>query len=294
MNRLLPIAALLAALLAILPGPAPAAAPEPVPGPFPALVKRLSDQSLDMDMVLRVYADERVFFDVSAATGYFGHRESKLDYGSFLSEKRISEAREYLKEHHQALKQAQETYGVDPEVIVAVLLVESSLGRYTGKRLVLTTLSTLADLARQGRRDFLWEEALSRDPELSREDFDSWCDRKSAWAFSELVALFGFCQSQDLDPLALTGSYAGALGFSQFMPSSAVKHAADGDRDGTIDLYSHEDAAASIASYLKNHGYEPLMVKRKLEEVLLTYNKSLPYVHTLIAVRSRLMGLAGR
>lgn len=290
MKKSFPIAVLLAALLFVPPGPA-LAAEAPAPGPFPGLVERLSAEGLDPDMLARIYGDERVFFDLSSATGYFGHRESKLNYSRFLTKGPISDAKRYLRGHSKSLKRVQKASGVDPEIIVAILLVESSLGNYTGKRRVLTTLSTLAVLSEPKRRDALWEEARKRDPKLSRKKFNAWCDRKSSWAFKELAALFTFCQAQELDPLKLTGSYAGALGFSQFMPSSAISHAADGNRDGRIDLYNHADAAASTARYLKNHGYEPVMLKKRLVEVLLTYNKSRPYVHTLIAVRSRLMGL---
>lgn len=288
MKKTFPIAALLAFLL-LLPGPLPAE--EPAPGPFPGLVTRLAAQGMDREMLARVYADDRVFFDLSSATGYFGHRESKLNYNRFLTKGPIGDAKRYLQGHAESLEQVQKTYGVDPEIIVAILLVESSLGNYTGKRLALTTLSSLAALSEPERRDALWKEAKKRDPKLTRKKFDAWCDRKSAWAFSELAALFAFCQAQDQNPLELTGSYAGALGFSQFMPSSAVSHAADGNQDGRIDLYNHADAAASAARYLKNHGYEPVMLKRELQNVLFTYNRSRPYVQTLIAVRSRLMGL---
>ena len=129
--------------------------------------------------------------------------------------------------HRAELQRASARFGVPRSVIVAIWGLESNFGRFQGVR---PTVSTLATLAYDGRR------TLFRD---------------------ELFAALRIIDSGDVAPDALKGSWAGAMGQSQFMPSSYLKWAVDGDGDGRRDIWtSLPDVFASIASYLKEHGWE--------------------------------------
>lgn len=281
-TRFFQMIAIAIALFLAVPGGARAEAP------FSDLKQRLVSDGFDPVLVESLYGENGAAFDLSSATGYFRHREYKLDYNQFLTEDSIRRARAYREEHGEALLAAKKKTGVDPEIIVAILLVESRLGRFAGNRKVLDTLSTLAALDREDNQKRLFE-AVNKKQKVSMSKVRSWGKRKSGWAYNELKAFLVFCREQQADPAVVAGSYAGAMGFCQFMPTSAASHAADGDADGRVDLYTHADAIMSIGRYLKNHGYSPPMTKREMKKALFTYNKSDPYVITLIRIRSRLL-----
>jgi membrane-bound lytic murein transglycosylase B len=255
--------------------------------PFAQLKQSLISDGYSQERIEALFGEKGAQFDLSSATGYFRHRESTLNYDQFLSAQSIAAARAYRARHMETLRAAQARFGVDPEIIVAILLVETRLGAFTGNRAVFSTLATLASLSHEPNVVSLWEEVNARF-QTERSAVKSWSERRSAWAYRELKNFLDFTQAQGMDPLGVVGSYAGALGFGQFLPSSAMNYAVDGDGDGVIDLFSHADAIFSIANYLKNHGWEPVMTKPRLREVLFTYNRSRPYANTLISIRTRL------
>ena len=93
-----------------------------------------------------------------------------------------------------------------------------------------------------------------------------------------------------MDPLAATGSYAGAVGICQFMPSNILAYGQDGNGDGRIDLFDHADAIASIARYLKNYGWRPGIEKEAAYKAVWSYNRSSYYVNTVLKVAELLKG----
>jgi membrane-bound lytic murein transglycosylase B len=138
----------------------------------------------------------------------------------------VRTARTMAATHRAELQRASTRFGVPRSVIVAIWGLESNFGRFQGVR---PTIPTLATLAYDGRR------TLFRD---------------------ELFAALRIIDSGDVAPDALKGSWAGAMGQSQFMPSSYLRWAVDGDGDGRRDIWtSLPDVFASIASYLKEHGW---------------------------------------
>ncbi len=139
----------------------------------------------------------------------------------------VRTAREMASTHRAELQRASSAYGVPRSIITAIWGLESNFGRFQGVR---PTVATLATLAYDGRRA-----ALFRD---------------------ELFAALRIIDSGDVAPEALRGSWAGAMGQAQFMPSSYLKWAADGDGDGRRDIWtSLPDVFASVARYLQEHGW---------------------------------------
>jgi len=128
----------------------------------------------------------------------------------------------FLKAHADTLARAEAQYGVPPEVITAILGVETRYGNYTGRTRVLDALAT------QG--------------------FDH--PTRTDFFFSELTAFFVLAEESGMDPTAPKGSYAGAMGWAQFMPSNIRRLAVDFDNSGTVDLWTPADAIGSIARYL--------------------------------------------
>ncbi|HEY5789367.1 MAG TPA: lytic murein transglycosylase B [Gammaproteobacteria bacterium] len=146
----------------------------------------------------------------------------------FLTESRIAGGVRYWDEHAERLAAAGERFGVPPEVVVAIIGVETRFGGYTGKHRVIDALTTLAfDYPKRG--DFFR---------------------------GELEAFLLLSREEGLDPLEPLGSYAGAMGYGQFIPSSYRAYAIDFDGDGHRDLFAnHADAIGSVANYFARHGW---------------------------------------
>jgi membrane-bound lytic murein transglycosylase B len=146
----------------------------------------------------------------------------------FITEKRISQGSEFWQAHKELLDQVSQEFGVSPEALVAIVGVETYYGRITGSHRVLDALSTLA-FEYPPRADFFRSQ------------------------LEEFLVLSG---ESGVDPLVATGSYAGAMGAPQFIPTSFRAYAVDHDKDGRIDLWENwQDVLASVANYFKAHGW---------------------------------------
>lgn len=150
------------------------------------------------------------------------------DYlAALVDRQRVDDGRAMLQQHRDLLQRVSAQYGVDPVTIVAVWGVESDYGRVFGKRPLLQSLATL-----------------------------SCAGRRQPFFRGELLALVKLIDKGDLQAQGLTGSWAGAFGHTQFMPSTYARIAVDGDGDGRRDLVgSIPDALASTANYLKRAGW---------------------------------------
>jgi len=157
----------------------------------------------------------------------------------FITQARIDGGRRFLAGHRAELRRVQERTGVPGEVIVAIIGVETSYGANAGNHRVLDALYTLA-----------FKYPRSGDPDkLEREV------RRELFFRDELAKLFELAALEKLDITTLKGSYAGAMGMGQFMPSSYLDFAVDGNGDGRRDLFgSYDDVFASIANYFVKKG----------------------------------------
>ncbi|MGR9106646.1 MAG: lytic murein transglycosylase B [Gammaproteobacteria bacterium] len=157
--------------------------------------------------------------------------ESKPWYlyrGLFVTERQISGGLEFWLANAASLAEAEQEYGVPAEIIVAIIGVETRYGENAGTYRVVDALSTLA--------------------------FDY--PRRSEFFSGELEEFLVLCREEKINPLEPVGSYAGAMGIPQFMPSSYRKFAMDQDHDGRRDIWkSNRDAIASVANYFSKHGW---------------------------------------
>lgn len=256
---------------------------------FNSLQKRLISDGFRPEKVRQIYSQAGVVFEPKGVSLFFVHRESKLNYDQFTDQPSLDSAHAYLQQHSEALSRAEADYGVDKHIITAILLVESRFGKYIGKRSALNTLSTMAALADPGVRKAFWKYMTDKN-RISRKRFEQKADRKSQWAYLELKELLKYAAHEGVNPAAIKGSYAGAVGLPQFMPSNILKYGGDGDQNGTIDLETHADAVASIAKYLKGHGWRPGLPRSKAEKVIYRYNHSSYYVKTILKVADLLKG----
>ncbi|WP_240630560.1 lytic murein transglycosylase [Alteromonas sediminis] len=142
---------------------------------------------------------------------------------------RINKGREHYAKHKEFLQKLNNQYGIPPHYLLAFWGLETNYGGYKGKMPVLDSLATLA------------------------------CDpRRTQYFTQELVVALGLMVRESLSPSDMLGSWAGAMGHTQFMPSAYQNYAIDGDGDGTINLWqSEQDALASAANFLSQLGWKP-------------------------------------
>ena len=250
---------------------------------FEFLQKKLIEDGINHEKIRRLYRRPEVFFETKGVTLLFTYSEAKLDYDQFAADWSINNAKKYMGKYKEELDRTEKNYGVNSRVITAILLVESRLGKYLGKRSTLNTLSTLASLMNpQTRSEFYHKIPPAK--RISRKKFEKSARIKSKWAYKELKAFLEYTEQEGLDPAQLPGSIAGAMGLSQFMPSSILTYGKDGNNDGSINLHTHADAIASIANYLKSHGWRPGISRKKAEKVIYHYNHSKYYVKAILKI----------
>ncbi|MGM0542642.1 MAG: lytic murein transglycosylase B [Pseudomonadota bacterium] len=147
----------------------------------------------------------------------------------FMTDQRIEEGVAFQHAHGDALAKAEAVYGVPRDIITAIIGVETYYGRYRGSHPVLDSLATLA-FEHPTRGDFFTR---------------------------ELAAFLHIAHEQEVDPTTLSGSYAGAMGYPQFIPTSYQAYAVDFDDDGLRDLWNNPvDAIGSVANYFAEHGWQ--------------------------------------
>ncbi|MGZ8095392.1 MAG: lytic murein transglycosylase B [Methylosarcina sp.] len=154
------------------------------------------------------------------------HRYRKI----FLTESRIRDGAQFWRDNAGALAAVEQRYGVPAHIIIAILGVETLYGQKTGNHRVIDALTTLA---------------FAYPP-------------RSQFFTGELENFLLLCREENLNPLDPLGSYAGAMGMPQFMPSSFRSYSADFDHDGRRDIWHNKnDVIASIANYFAHHGWQP-------------------------------------
>ena len=256
---------------------------------FESLQKRLIKDGFDATRIINLYSRSRVSFEEEGTALFFVHSEAKMAYDQFANKWSIQKAKKYMEKHKAVLAKTEKVYGVDKNIITAIILVESGLGNHLGKRSVLNTLSSLASMGDPNARNMFW--GLRGDSSgLTRKEFEKKARRKSNWAYNELKAFLEYTLKAKIDPVEIGGSYAGAVGLPQFMPTNIPAYAKDGNMDGHIDLFNHADAMASIANYLKRFGWHPGIDKKKASKIIHRYNHSIYYINTILKISELLKG----
>jgi len=222
------LAALLIAAVALA-GPAGAATqfdPEAVAGFAAQMAER---HGWAEDELLQTLAQARRSESILRAIARPAERKPWHEYGPiFVTGARAEAGARFWRDNAETLARAERDYGVPPAIVTAIIGVETYFGRNTGSHRVLDALATLG---------------FAYPP-------------RSRFFTSELEHFLLLCRAQSLNPTALVGSYAGAMGLPQFMPSSYRAYAVDYDQDGLIDIWDNPvDAIGSVASYLAEHGW---------------------------------------
>jgi membrane-bound lytic murein transglycosylase B len=258
---------------------------------FGNLPERLIADGVDANLVKSIYQDPRAQVELEVVAGNLVRSEATLDYGQFLSSYSVNKAARYLKRYRRTLERAKQRFGVEPEVVVAVLMVETALGTYSGRYLAVNVLSTMA-ASEEGE---MREKVLASLSEEQRnmqapEVISKRLTKRASRGYQELKALIAYFKNNDIDPFSVRGSSEGAIGIPQFLPSNIEYYGRDGDGDGRIDLFNHHDAIFSVAFFLRAHRWEKAQGNKGKKNVLLYYNRSTYYADTVYTLAQKLNG----
>jgi membrane-bound lytic murein transglycosylase B len=219
-----------------------------------AIAQKLKNNGFSDDEIQSIFSDSRIklYPEMLNRSGK-GLNYMSRKFG-LLTKKSVMRGQKVLKEHSAVFKEIENRFGVEKEVLVAIYRVETNLGNTRGNYPVINSLLTMS----------VYE------------------NRRSEWATEELINLLMICKGNNKDPFSIKGSWAGAFGLCQFIPSSYLLYAVDGNGDGAIDLFNFNDAIASIANYLKEHGWVKGNMNRNKKAVW-AYNHCDNYVKAVFA-----------
>jgi len=180
----------------------------------------------------------------------------------FITDSRIKKGTHFYTENQETLNTIAKNIKVDPFLILSIVGVESNYGRHKGEFTVFNALYT--QIAKMPRR--------------------------AKWAKKELIEFLIYCYNDNIPPHSIKGSYAGAFGYGQFIPSSFNTYAADGNGDGIRKPYEWSDVFASVGNYLAKNGY-PVnnpSDQEKVYQSVFAYNHADNYVKAVLELRDEL------
>jgi membrane-bound lytic murein transglycosylase B len=220
------------------------------------------------EYIVRVFNDQRLQ-EKKVVIKRFKKKPEKIktyqEYRKiFINEERIAGGVSFYNEHKNLLAKITSEFEIDPLVIVAIVGVETNYGKKTEEFSVINSLYT---------------QAINM-------------PKRSKWATKEITELLIYCSQNNIDPFSLGGSYAGAFGYGQFIPSSFNRLSIDYNKDGQKNPYGWEDVLGSIAYYLVENGYPKndfnFSHKSKAWRGIRTYNRSDKYANVIIDLRNEI------
>ncbi len=202
-----------------------------------ALKNNISEITIDMVMTDVKFLPKVIEYDRFQPEFY---EDTKTYIGKRTSKKKLKKGVDFYKENKDLINNVEIEFDIEKELLLALMGIETNFGTYVGKMDILSSLATLS--------------------------FDK---RRSEFFTNELILLLRLIDNNKIDYNTLYGSWAGAFGFFQFMPSTITNYAIDHNNDNSIDLKNNEDAYPSAANYLRKMGWkknEPCFFKIELND----------------------------
>ena len=221
-----------------------------------------------VEYIINTFEDKRLQVDKGVIERFKNKPEKIKTYEQykkiFFNKERIEGGIDFYKKNKKLISKVAREFEIDPIILVAIIGVETNYGLKTTEFSVINSLYTQAVKM----------------------------PKRSSWATKEIAELLIFCSENDIDPFSLEGSYAGAFGYGQFIPSSFNKLSIDYDKDGKKDPFGWHDVVGSIAFYLVENGYPKndfnFTYKSKAWKAIRTYNRSDKYANIIIDLRNEI------
>jgi membrane-bound lytic murein transglycosylase B len=219
---------------------------------------------ISRDEIDEIFSDERIEIHyniyLSSVPKEGETKKRKLSYFDeefgLLKPESIESGKRIIAENKELFERLENFYGIPANYIVAIIRVETNFKEHLGEYRIFNSLYTMAMLSKRAKRVHM--------------------------ASKELVTWVKMCRKMGMDPFTVKGSWAGAFGIPQFMPSAYVTFAVDHNNDGIIDLYDYPDAFASVANYLRRVGWKTGNEKR-MRQAVYRYNHQKAYVNAVFA-----------
>ena len=257
---------------------------------YESVIQRLIKDGWEESYVRELFADSRTVYIPKMVAIKPRKKVNKSNWYSWVNTEESSQACiEFINTYDSLLTAVKNQYGVDKEVIAALLRCETKHGTITGDYHVLSVYASLvlmqeswamADNKKNARTQMKAEGKSSKQINNEIAYIKKRAKKRGDWAYKELKNLLRIHKAGQWDVRDLYGSWAGAFGWAQFLPSSYRRLAADGNGDGKIDLYSPYDAIHSVANYLKRGGYRSGSAKYT-KKALKSYNPSSAYANSI-------------
>jgi membrane-bound lytic murein transglycosylase B len=255
------------------------------------LFSEMVSQGVDPIALAAIFSDERMpkretlFFSVVP-------RESRSLYRRHNTRAARNNAMAFYRKHYSFFRKASSLFDVPEEVILSILQVETKCGSYTGNSRVFFRLARLASAADRSNILENYRIKKTRDPKLQLEDVQKRAEWLKDVFLPHTIATLALASKQNTHPLEIRGSQAGAIGLPQFLPGNIETFGFDADSNGQIDLFVPGDAILSVAKFLTDHGWNSKAAdsRSKQREVIAHYNRSEPYVDTVLAMSKQLKG----
>ena len=252
--------------------------------------KLLVENGVDSNTAIETILDERM---LEYKTVYFKlkPKESKSLYRKHNSLKNRKNALKFYNEHKEVFLSAAKRFNVSPEVILSILQVETACGGFTGRSRVFYRLARVSSLAQpKVLIENLKKMKKNQDHNAHYRDALARAKWLEARFLPHAIATIKLAKTLNKHPLDIKGSFAGAVGYFQFLPGNVFKFGIDADNDGLVDPDNPVDAIHSIANYLLKHGWDnnqPLLSKIN-REAIWGYNRSESYIDTVLAMAKKL------
>jgi len=247
------------------------------------LLQMLDEQGWDdkdIAVIREFIADPRAEFIPRILKINSTHQETEELYTHQLTQQSVNRCLRFWREEGDKVSRAAEPYGIPPEIIIAIMKIETNFGIDKGKNQIFNVFWTLSLADHQSvLRNAITEPGEAADEQRKR------LLRRAKWGRSQLYELVELYRDGNNDWIFwVNGSWAGAFGLPQFIPASYRSYGRDGNNDARIDLDDISDAAASIAYYLKANGWKGKMSRERQKKVIMRYNYSSHYADAVLAL----------
>jgi membrane-bound lytic murein transglycosylase B len=209
-------------------------------------------------------------------------RESYSIYNSFQKPHFHALGADFIAQHSTEFDGMERTYGVPREVVTAIMVIETQLGRHTGNQMIAYRLSRLASVLDPNNVRENYKQLSASDPSVTMDAVQARGRYLEDTFLAEIPALIQVAKHNDVGPLRIKGSIAGAFGIPQFLPTAFVKFGVDGDKDGKISLFNEIDALWSVGNYLSSFGWKEAKTHADQRKVIWNYNKSDAYIDAVL------------
>lgn len=254
------------------------------------LHKLLIQNGVDRELATKIIADKRmpknelVYFKLSP-------KEHHSMYRKHDTAANRNNALKFYKKHKTIFQEAGRRYGVNPEVILSILQVETNCGGYTGNKNAFYRLARLSGIASpQSVIANLKKIKKHEKPSAHYRDVLARAKWLEAEFLPHLISTIELARNLNKSPHEIRGSGAGAIGYFQFLPGNVNKYGVDGNRDGKIDPFNPSDVIPSVANYLAQNGWnnKKSLSHASSRKVIWHYNRSDSYITTVLTMAGKL------